>query len=142
MSPPPRRVLLLLPSNWLLRLRNVSRPEIGHSRLRRDPPNGGRRGVPKGDAREGYSSRSDTARDTASLRVATSSFEKMCLTCDLTVSGEISRLRAIRLLEWPWPIMERTPRSRAVIASLSIPGCLEPLTALGTDADSNVSVRP
>src|SRR5689334_2971665 len=97
MSPPQRR-MLLLPSNWLLRFRNISRPEIGHSRLQRDPPNGGRRDVPTGEA-GGYSSPSDTARDTASLRAVTSSFEKMCLTCDLTVSGEISRVRAMRLLE-------------------------------------------
>ena len=55
--------------------------------------------MPTGDARERYSSPSDTARDTAALRVATSSFEKMCLTCDLTVSGEISRVRAMRLLD-------------------------------------------
>lgn len=33
------------------------------------------------------------------MRVLTASFEKMRLTCDFTVSGEISRVRGIRLLE-------------------------------------------
>ena len=31
----------------------------------------------------------------------TASFEKMRLTCDVTVSGEISRVRAMRLLAKP-----------------------------------------
>ena len=50
---------------------------------------------------EHYNSSSDTARNTASIRVPTSSFKKICLTCDFTVSGEISRVRAMRLLEQP-----------------------------------------
>src|SRR5262249_12595775 len=43
----------------------------------------------------------------------------MCLTCDFTVSGEISRARAMRLLERPLLIIARTSRSRAVSASLT-----------------------
>src|SRR6185369_7095463 len=66
----------------------------------------------------------DPARDTASVRVLTASFEKMRLTCDFTVSGEISRVRAMRLLVKPWLIIARTLRSRAVSLSLTrLLGC-------------------
>jgi hypothetical protein len=44
---------------------------------------------------------SDPARDTASARVLTASFEKMRLTCDFTVSGEMSKVRAMRLFAKP-----------------------------------------
>ena len=40
---------------------------------------------------EHHNSPSDKARNTASVRVLTASFKKICLTCDFTVSGEISR---------------------------------------------------
>ena len=51
-------------------------------------------------------------------------FKKICLTCDFTVSGEISRVRAMRLLEQPWLIIARTSRSRAVSGSLTrLLGC-------------------
>jgi hypothetical protein len=43
----------------------------------------------------------DPARNTASVRVPTASFEKIRLTCDFTVSGEISKPRAMRLLAKP-----------------------------------------
>jgi hypothetical protein len=46
-------------------------------------------------ASEHHNSSSDTARNTASVRVLTASFKKMRLTCDFTVSGEISRVRAM-----------------------------------------------
>jgi hypothetical protein len=52
-------------------------------------------------APERHSSPRDPARDTASVRVLTASFEKIRLACDFTVSGEISRVRAIRLLVKP-----------------------------------------
>ena len=61
-----------------------------------------------------HSSPSDPARDTASVRELAASFEKIRLTCDFTVSGEIWRVRAIRLLEKPWLIIARMSRSRAV----------------------------
>ena len=48
---------------------------------------------------ERHKSPSDPARDTAAVLVLTASFEKMRLTCDFTVSGEISRVRAMPLLE-------------------------------------------
>ena len=57
---------------------------------------------------------SDTARNTASLRALTASFKKIRLTWDFTVSGEISRARAMCLLERPWPIIARISLSRAV----------------------------
>src|SRR3954468_13525231 len=63
---------------------------------------------------------SDPARETASVRVPTASFEKIRLTCDFTVSGEISRVRAMRLLEKPWLIIPRISRSRAVSRSLAL----------------------
>ena len=63
------------------------------------------------------SSPSDPARNTASARVPTASFKKILLTCDFTVSGEISRARAARLLESPLPIIARISRSRAVSGS-------------------------
>jgi len=69
-----------------------------------------------------HNSSSDTDRNTASVRVLTPNLKKMCLTCDFTVSGEISRARAMRLLERPWLIIARTSRSRAV--SLSLPRLL------------------
>jgi hypothetical protein len=50
---------------------------------------------------EHHNSPSDPARDTASVRVLTASFIKIRLTCDFTVSGEIFRVRALRLLEKP-----------------------------------------
>jgi hypothetical protein len=53
------------------------------------------------DARERHINPRDPARDTASARVLTASFEKMRLTCDFTVSGEISKVRAMRLLAKP-----------------------------------------
>jgi hypothetical protein len=56
---------------------------------------------------------------TASVRVLTASFKKIRLTCDFTVSGEISSPRAMRLLEQPWLIIARTSRSRAVSVSLT-----------------------
>jgi hypothetical protein len=62
---------------------------------------------------------SDPARDTACARVLTSSFKKICLACDFTVSGEISRARAMRLLERPWLIIVRISRSLAVNVSLT-----------------------
>jgi hypothetical protein len=66
----------------------------------------------------------DPARDTASVRVLTASFEKMRLTYDFTVSGEISRVRAMRLLAKPWLIIASTSRSRAVSVSLTrLLGC-------------------
>jgi len=43
----------------------------------------------------------------------------MCLTCDFTVSGEISKARAMRLLERPRLINARISYSRAVSASLT-----------------------
>ena len=52
-------------------------------------------------APERHSNPRDPARNTASVRVLTASFEKMRLTCDFTVSGEISRIRAMRLLAKP-----------------------------------------
>jgi hypothetical protein len=55
--------------------------------------------------------RINPARTTASVRVLTPSFKKIRLTCDFTVSGEISRPRAMRLLEKPWLIIARTTRS-------------------------------
>jgi len=61
-----------------------------------------------------HSKPSDPARDTASVRELAASFEKIRLTCDFTVSGEIWRVRAIRLLEKPWLIIARMSRSRAV----------------------------
>ena len=73
-------------------------------------------------ASEHHNSSSDTARNTASVRVLTASFKRIRLTCDFTVSGEISRVRAMRLLEQPWLIIARTSRSRAV--SLSLPRLL------------------
>src|SRR5262249_21001740 len=42
----------------------------------------------------------------------------MCLTCDFTVSGEVSQARAMCLLERPLLIIARISRSRAVSASL------------------------
>src|ERR1700751_5241372 len=76
---------------------------------------------PPGEAAgpERHSNPRDPARDTASMRVLTASFEKMRLTCDFTVSGEISRVRAMRLLAKPWLIIARTSRSRAVSVSLT-----------------------
>jgi hypothetical protein len=62
---------------------------------------------------------SEPARDTASERVVTASFRKMRLTCDFTVSGEILRVRAMRLLGKPWLIFTRISRSRAVRVSLT-----------------------
>src|SRR4029078_7499897 len=66
-----------------------------------------------------HNSLSDIARNTASVRVPTSSLKKICLPCDFTVSGEISRVRATRLLEQPWLIIARTSRSRTVSGSLT-----------------------
>jgi hypothetical protein len=87
------------------------------------------------------SSPSDPARNTASVRVLTASFKKILLTCDFTVSGEILRARAIRLLERPLPIIVRTPRSRAVSASPArLLGCAEPPPALGATRESRVPV--
>ena len=63
------------------------------------PPDGGARSCRSGEAwvescfSEHHNSPSDKARNTASVRVLTASFKKICLTCDFTVSGEISRLR-------------------------------------------------
>lgn len=54
-----------------------------------------------GTAEQYYSNLSDIARDTASVRVLTESFEKIRLTWDFTVSGEILRVRAMCLFEWP-----------------------------------------
>jgi hypothetical protein len=48
-----------------------------------------------------HSNPRDPARDTASVLVLTASFEKMRLTCDFTVSGEISNVRATRLFAKP-----------------------------------------
>jgi hypothetical protein len=48
------------------------------------------------------------------MRVLTASFKKILLTCDFTVSSEISRVRAMRLLAKPWLMIVRTSRSRAV----------------------------
>jgi hypothetical protein len=53
------------------------------------------------DASERHSSPRDPARNTASVRVLTASLEKMRFTCDFTVSGEMSKLRAMRLLVKP-----------------------------------------
>jgi len=53
------------------------------------------------DAPEDHINPRDPARDTASVRVLTTSFEKMRLTCDFTVSGEISKVRAMRLFAKP-----------------------------------------
>src|SRR3954452_6601206 len=79
---------------------------------------------------EHRNSSSDTAQNTASVRVPTSSFKKICLTCVLTVSGEISRVRAMRLLEQPWLIIARTSHSRAVSGSLTrLLGCAAPSPA-------------
>jgi hypothetical protein len=50
------------------------------------------------------------ARASASARFSAPSFMKMCLTCDLTVSGAMARSRAISLLERPCqppPIRDR-----------------------------------
>ena len=66
---------------------------------------------------------STAARTTASVRVLTASFKKTCLTCDFTVSGEISRARAMCLLEEPWLIIARTSRSRTVSVSTPLPSC-------------------
>jgi hypothetical protein len=63
------------------------------------------------------SSPSDAARYTASVRVLTASFRKIRLTCVFTVSGDISRVQAMCLLEKPWLIMARTSHSRAVSVS-------------------------
>src|SRR5260370_28140352 len=72
-------------------------------------------------------SASDPARNAAAPRVLTASFEKIRLTCDFTVSGEMLRARAVRLLERPWLIIARTSRSRAVSASLArLRSCAEP----------------
>ena len=62
---------------------------------------------------------SDTARSTASLRALTASFKKIRLTWDFTVSGEISRARAMCLLERPWLIIARISLSRAVSVLLT-----------------------
>ena len=48
---------------------------------------------------EQHKSSSDTARNTASVRVPTSSFKKICLTCVLTVSGEILK-KSERCFYW------------------------------------------
>ena len=61
-----------------------------------------------------HSSLSDLARNTASVRVLTASFKKICLTCDFTVSGETARARATALFVEPWPIITRISRSRSV----------------------------
>jgi hypothetical protein len=53
------------------------------------------------DAPERHINPREAARDTASMRVLTASFEKMRLTCDFTVSGEISKVRAMCLLAKP-----------------------------------------
>jgi hypothetical protein len=63
---------------------------------------------------EHHKSPSSAARTTASVRVLTANFRKMRLTCDFTVSGEIARARAMRLLEQPWLIIASTSHSRAV----------------------------
>src|SRR5271157_1916341 len=82
------------------------------------------RARPANDASERHNNPRDPARNTASVRVLTASFEKMRLTCDFTVSGEISRVRAMRLLAKPWLIIARTSRSRAVSVSLTrLLGC-------------------
>ena len=44
------------------------------------------------------------ARETASTRFPTLSLMKICLTCVLTVSGVMERIRAISLLDRPWAI--------------------------------------
>src|SRR5262249_426575 len=70
----------------------------------------------------GYQTRnspSDPASNTASARVVTGRFKKMWLTCDFRVCGEISKARAMRLLERPLLIIARISRSRAVSASLT-----------------------
>ena len=43
------------------------------------------------DGSERHSNPRELARNTASVRVLAASFEKIRLTCDFTVSGEISR---------------------------------------------------
>jgi hypothetical protein len=73
-----------------------------------------------------HNSPSDKARNTASVRVLAVSFKKMRLTCDFTVSGEISRARAMCLLEKPWLIIAITSYSRAVSVSVTrLLGCAE-----------------
>jgi hypothetical protein len=53
------------------------------------------------DAPERHGNPRDPVRDNASMRVLTASFDKMRLTCDFTVFGEISRVRAMHLLAKP-----------------------------------------
>src|SRR3981189_3901398 len=54
------------------------------------------------------------ARDTACARLSTPSLVKTLLRCDFTVSGPISRLRAISLLENPSAISVRMSVSRGL----------------------------
>jgi hypothetical protein len=86
----------------------------------------------------------EPARHTASARVRTSSFKKICLTCDFTVSGEIPRARATRLLERPWLIIARTSRSRAVSGSLTRlqPVPQSPMVSSRFSAVSESETRP
>src|SRR3954447_9663505 len=91
------------------------------------------------DAPERHNSPRDPARDTASVRVLTASFEKMRLTCDFTVSGEMFRVRATCLLERPWLIMTRMSRSRAESVSLTRPlGCNEPPASRNSQRESRL----
>jgi hypothetical protein len=64
-------------------------------------PNQGDRARPAADASDRHSNPRDPARNATSVRVLTTRFEKMRLTCDFTVSSEISRIRAMSLLAKP-----------------------------------------
>ena len=57
------------------------------------------------------------ARETACARFSTLSLMKMCLTCVLTVSGAMERLRAISLLDRPRAIRLRMSPSRTLSGS-------------------------
>lgn len=87
-----------------------------------------------------HNSPSDKARDTASVRVLAASFKKMRLMCVFTVSGEISRARAMCLLEKPWLIIASTSHSRAVSISVTpLPGCAEaPLASWASNQESRL----
>ncbi len=88
-------------------------------RRKRSPGRGSRR-CAEGDASvidEPHSSPSDPARDTASVRELAASFEKMRLTCDFSVSGEIWLPPRPRLHRWPvgkrqWRVSTRRRRNR------------------------------
>jgi hypothetical protein len=83
-----------------LRGRVAVRLEVSPDWRGRRPVRGAIRGC-AAVAPERYSNPRDPARNTASVRVLTASLEKMRLTCDFTVSGEISRTRAMCLLVKP-----------------------------------------